>query len=121
MPLSQAKLNDIWHSGFCAEAVVQASTTEDYDSDIRVAWLKTHIETCNDCRRATVLKGLEEKAARITGGEDAVNDFYLGREAHNRKAVGIVILDALQKGIIDAAFMEWMRRIAERAGKEFRA
>lgn len=120
MRLTHQKLQDLWRSGYCADTVRHAATTEmgEVGSEERIKFLKQHIQKCECCRNANMMKALEENVARLCGGKALVM-FYLGvgPEQVVDRATFEAATEAVIRPVLDEAtdeFLTWMSQVAMR-------
>jgi hypothetical protein len=119
------KLDDIWRSGFCRQAVEHAkrTTPDSAGSQARVAYLKAHIEDCVDCQCANILKNIESEVAAamgagfhtlfIKGGD--ITDFAEFRPLFEKIFRQHCESGSIRNGPVDVeAYMYWLQRMASR-------
>lgn len=114
------KVDDIWTSGFCREAVEQARTTDDslQGSESRVDYMRGHIEDCSDCYHARILKNAEAEVAAAMGPQ-AVGAFFRGenitvRPGYSKDLVRQALVRIRERGQGTPEFDEWINRVSKR-------
>lgn len=121
-PLTNAKINDIWHSGFCDETIEHARLTTEADSQARIDFLRIHLKTCADCRNANIMKTVEHETAKLIGPE-AEKAFLAGQDVTQldgfQGAFHQTITSLIKSGVVDHSYFHWMHRVAGRAGKDY--
>lgn len=124
--ITRKKVDDIWTSGFCREAVEHARKTEDtlQGAEARVAFLQAHIRStenpdgCLDCYFANVLKNAEAEVASEIGPQ-ALGAFFRGENVLERPGYSEdMVRRALDRiaahGLMTENFKAWMERAAKR-------
>lgn len=108
------KLNDIWRSGYCEETVEMGRFYAN-DPAKRVAWLRTHIQTCPACEYANVMKGVEAKVAEKLG---VLAKFNRGEDIHRSPGFQDALREEMNEFLsgddINPEFIVWWGGVALR-------
>ncbi|MHC4621183.1 MAG: hypothetical protein ACYTEQ_25835 [Planctomycetota bacterium] len=123
-PLTNAKVNDIWRSGFCNETVEHARLTTADDAQARINFLRAHVKTCKDCYNANIMKAVEHEVAK-TIGPHAEQLFCSGGDIATlpgfQDAFKLRLDELMQSGIVGEDYVAWMARVATRATQDYAA
>ncbi len=116
--LGAAKLRDVYHSGFCPQAVEQARGTapDAGGASDRRYFLQHHINTCSECMTAMKWKNIEADVAERLGYG---NDFRMGRDPYLQDprfhlALQRAIKRAVATGFLTSNELEATKVIAQR-------
>lgn len=119
--LTKQKIDDLWHSGYCRVTVEHARKKTDDSPEgaaKRIEFLREHINVCQECRFANIMKNAEaEVAAEI--GPAALSAFFKGEDVTRRPGyspslVGQAMERLAAQGVLTREFLDWMHRVARR-------
>lgn len=113
-PMPQAKLDDMWMAGFCAQTIRHAAGTDTGASGRveRLRFMRTHILACPECRLAMVSKNLEQDVAHAMGKLEMFErgECITGEPGFHR-ALKMIVTDRVIRGHLPATFFDDMRRV----------